>query len=253
MENRWITGRLTAGAPRVRLICLPQAGGGAGAFSSWRAHLPEGVELAPVELPGRGTREADPMPARFDDLVDALYKGLLPELDVPYVLFGHSFGGTLAYELTLRIEERGAPIPLATLVSASRAPQTPPTGTISDAPDKELLAWLVNSDGLPRELLKYPDYVAYLLRTIRTDLAFAERYLVSDPRPVRTPLHALCGEEDQVVTAEQVRHWKECAAGGHSFTVMPGGHSYHQTHAPQLMEFVREILPADGTPEEERP
>jgi hypothetical protein len=136
MENRWITGRLTAGAPHVRLICLPQAGGGVGAFSSWRAHLPDGVELAPVELPGRGTREADPMPARFDDLVDALYKGLLPELDVPYVLFGRSFGGALAYELTLRIEERGAPAPFATLVSASRAPQTPPTGTSRTPPTR---------------------------------------------------------------------------------------------------------------------
>ncbi|WP_369237488.1 thioesterase II family protein [Streptomyces sp. R21] len=252
MENRWITGRLTVGAPRVRLICLPQAGGGAGAFSAWRAHIPEGVELAPVELPGRGTREADPMPARFDDLVDALYEGIVPELDVPYVLFGHSFGGVLAYELTLRIEERGAPAPLATLVSASRAPQTPSTGTISDASDSELLAWLVNTGGLPHELLKYQSYVAYLLRTIRTDIALAERYLVPDPRPVRTPLHTLCGEEDRVVTAEQVRHWKECAGGEHSFTVMPGGHSCHQTHAAQLMEFIREILLPGRVPEEER-
>ncbi|MEV5379875.1 alpha/beta fold hydrolase [Streptomyces nondiastaticus] len=230
-----VVGRVAAGEPRVRLICLPQAGGSAGTFSSWRGHLPPGFELAAVDLPGRGTRGAEPLPAGLGALADRLADALAPELGMPYALFGHSLGALVAYELAVRIERRGLRPPLALLVSASRAPHVPVTARVSGRDDQALLAWLTAIGGIPQDLLRYPAYLRHALRVIRADLGLAERYHAPDPVRVRTPLHVFGGTEDQLVPADQLARWSACAAGEHTLTLLPGGHSYPYTGAPAVL------------------
>lgn len=242
--NRWITGRLSVGETRVRLICLAQAGAGAGAFSGWRRHVPDGYELAPVELPGRGTRESEPMPESFEALVDALFAGLSQELTVPYVLFGHSFGGFLAYELSRRIEAGGElPPPVATLVSGSRAPHIPPQRKMWERDDRELINWLTDNGGLPLELLRYTDFVQHVIRAIRADLRLAENYLVPQPVALRRPLHVFGGAKDQVAPPEGLSHWRQCAADEFSATILPGGHAFPHKDPEAMMAAVLGVLP----------
>ncbi|GAB2724297.1 thioesterase II family protein [Streptomyces bullii] len=246
----WISARYAAGPPRSRLICLPHAGGGAGSFGSWRPHLPEGVELAPVELPGRGSRIDEPVPRDFDALVDALFEGLRGEFTLPYALFGHSYGAVLGYELTRRIEREiagGAALraPRALLVSGSRAPHVPlyrePVGEGDDA---SLIAWLRHSGGLPEELLGFPDFLRELLRAVRADMRFAEGYLVPRPVAVGCPLVALAGAEDTVSPVDRVEPWSRYTTAAHRMRVLPGGHHFPQTHARATVSAVLEELAA---------
>lgn len=76
----WVSARFTVGNPRLRLIRLPPAGGGAGVFHGRRPYVPEHMELVPVELPGRGSRIDEPVPDDLDALAAALLHGLGPEL-----------------------------------------------------------------------------------------------------------------------------------------------------------------------------
>jgi surfactin synthase thioesterase subunit len=238
--RRWITGRVAAGTPRVRLIGLPQAGGGAGAFRSWRALLPEGVELAPVELPGRGTRAAEAMPDSFDDLVDALVTGTAAERAMPYVLFGHSFGAVLAYEIARRAETT----PLALIVSASRAPHLPAERRMSSADEAELVRWLTATGGLPPELLEFPEFLRQVLRPIRQDMRFAEDYLIAAPVPVACPVYAFAGLDDEVVTADQVACWAGYSTAGFRHATFPGGHCYPSTRPAPLLAAIADVVSA---------
>ncbi|WP_377267934.1 thioesterase II family protein [Peterkaempfera sp. SMS 1(5)a] len=240
--NLWITGRYAVGDPKVRLICVPQAGAGAGAFSGWRRHLPAGVELAPVELPGRGTREREPLPENTEALAEALFQGLRAELDMPYVLFGHSLGGLLTYEVARRIEAQGLRAPLAVLISGARAPQVPSLRTMSDASDDRLLGWIADNGGLPRELLSYPTFVAEILRAIRTDLRYAEEYLLPEPPALHSPLHIFGGLDDAITPPEQMPRWQRVATGEFSVTMLPGGHAFPHTDPAALLGFVRDVL-----------
>ncbi|MEU2790653.1 thioesterase domain-containing protein [Streptomyces sp. NPDC007100] len=233
----WISARHVAGPLRSRLICLPHAGGGAGTFRSWRPFLPEGVELAPVELPGRGSRIDEPLPRSFDVLVDALFEALRGEFTVPYAFFGHSFGALLGYELTRRIERetgRGADLrrPSALLVSGSRAPHVPLEGeTVAGGDEARLIAWLRDSGGLPDELLGFPDFLRDLLRAVRSDVAFAEGYLLPRPTAVSCPLVAFAGAEDTVSPVAHVAPWNLYTTAEHRMHVLPGGHYFPQSHA----------------------
>ncbi|MEZ3181239.1 alpha/beta fold hydrolase [Streptomyces pimonensis] len=228
----WIVGRHAVGRPRLRLFCLPPAGGSAASFNVWRPFLPRGVELAPVELPGRGSRIGEPVPYALEPLADALLEAVHGELDLPYVLFGHSFGAVVAYELTRRIERReDLRAPSALVVSAHRAPHVPLVRErLTGSSDRTLAAWLHRHGGLPGELLEHPEFLSDLLCAVRADLEIAERYLLPEPAPVRTPLVVLAGAADDVAAPAVVEPWDEYHEASPRVRLVPGGHSYPRTH-----------------------
>jgi surfactin synthase thioesterase subunit len=242
-NNRWITGRHCVGLARIRLICVPHAGAAAGAFSGWRRHLPQGVELAPVELPARGTRAEETMPAGFDALADALFDGLRPELTMPYVLFGHSLGGALGYEVARRVEEHGLRAPLAVLISGSRAPQVPALRTLAGSDDQTLLTWLADNGGLPRELHDYPSFLQEILRALRMDLEYADSYFVADPPPLHCPVHIFGGADDAVTPPVELPRWERCAAREFGVTLLPGGHSFPHTDPGAMIAAIQNAIP----------
>ncbi len=228
--NPWIVGRAAAGGPRVRLLCFPQAGGSAGAFATWRQRLPDGLELLPVELPGHGTRRAEPMPATLEELAGAVLSGVTPELGAPYALFGHSFGALVAYELARQIRGSQLPQPQGLLLSAARPPHVPPPDTphsrmhLQD--DETLVNWLRETNGLPEALLRHPDYVRLVLTTMRADATLTSRYRRTEPEPLGCPLHVFGGLADPVVTPGDLEEWVGYEGPDFSLTLYPGDHFY---------------------------
>lgn len=247
-RNPWVSARHAVGHPRLRLICLPPAGGSAAIFKAWRPYVPEGIELLPVELPGRGARFDEPVPDALDPLVDSLLEGLRPELTLPYALFGHSFGAALAYELTRRAErEGGVRAPDVLIASGSRAPHQPVGRTgIADSGVEELIAWMRHNGGLPAELLDHPGFLEELLHPVRGDLALAERYLLPEPVTVGCPLVAFAGRDDEVSPVAHVEGWAAYTSAAHRMRVLPGGHAFPRSHPEAVMTAVLEVLAETG-------
>ena len=109
---------------RMRVLAVPQAGMGAWAFHGWQAALPETVELLPVELPGRNSRMLEPKGQSMRQLVTALVDALSNTLrEKLFVVFGHSLGAWMAYEVCVELAQRGGPQPVGLVVSGARAPQ----------------------------------------------------------------------------------------------------------------------------------
>ncbi|WP_441247476.1 thioesterase II family protein [Kitasatospora sp. McL0602] len=233
--NPWIVGRLASGAPRARLLCLPHAGGSAGAYAAWRPVLPGAFEMVPVELPGHGTRAAVPYAASVPALVAELADALEGELASPYALFGHSFGALLALELALEIGRRGLPGPRALLVSAARPPHVVRERPEGDEDDEQLLGWLLRTGGIPEVLLRHTEYVRQVLSTIRADLRLAEEFRWDGPRALPFPLHVLGGREDPVVTPAELEEWAEYEGPDLSITLHPGGHFYLFEHSTAVL------------------
>ncbi|GGV28716.1 thioesterase [Streptomyces griseoflavus] len=232
----WIVGRVTAPDARLRLICLPQAGGSAASFAPWRLTPPPGIELATVELPGRGVRSAEPVPDTLEELADAVLDGIAGELRAPYALFGHSFGALIGYELAVRIRRRGLTPPAALLVSASRAPHTRVLRRVTDRDDEGLLSWLEGFGGFPPELRRYPAYLRYAVRTVRRDLALAEAYTAPGPVAAGCPLHVFGGADDTLVSPQRLEDWRDCADDGFTLRLLPGGHDCPFTHAGDMLD-----------------
>src|ERR1043166_562335 len=103
-SNPWIDAipGLRAGV-KLRLFCLPYAGGGASMYRAWRPVFPSSIEICPVFLPGREKRIHEPHIRDCNLLLENLMKALVQFTDEPYALFGHSMGAFLAYELAVSL------------------------------------------------------------------------------------------------------------------------------------------------------
>ncbi|WP_329348829.1 alpha/beta fold hydrolase [Streptomyces sp. NBC_01261] len=232
----WIVGRIPATRTRLRLFCLPPAGGSSGSFAPWRlAAVRPDFELATVELPGRGVRAGQQLPPTLEELADAVLDGIAEEFDMPYALFGHSFGALLGYEIAVRAGRRGLNPPAALLVSASRAPHAPVPTRVSRLADQDLLERLNSFGAFPPELSRYPEYLRYALRTVRRDLALVEGYQPTEAVRLGFPLHVFGGAGDPLVGEEQLARWRDCAGGEFTSRRLPGGHDYLFTAAAPML------------------
>jgi medium-chain acyl-[acyl-carrier-protein] hydrolase len=228
---------------RIRLFCLPYAGGGAGVFREWGRLVPPEVQLLPVNLPGRGNRFTEPQPTRCDALVEQLAEELDPFLDLPFALFGHSMGALLGFELALRLRALGRPLPEMLLVSGRRAPHLPSEKRQLHAlPEDEFRAELRGLNGTPEEILEHPELMELFSPILRADFELCETYVPRAAEPLDLPVSAFGGLEDPDVSREDVLAWKEHTRGPFRLRMFPGGHFFLGPARAQLVHAVSEDL-----------
>jgi medium-chain acyl-[acyl-carrier-protein] hydrolase len=229
--NPWVVRYRPEPAARLRLFCLPHAGGGASAFRQWAGRMPAGVEVVAVQLPGREGRFAEPAFDGCPPLVAALADGLRPELDRPFALFGHSLGAIVAFELARHLARAGGPTPVHLFVSGSAAPHVrPPRPPVHDLPEAEFIAELRRRGGTPPAVLEHAELMQLLLPTLRADFSISDTYRCT-PGSFDGPLTAYAGTDDATVRPEHAEAWREVTAGPFAFRAFPGGHFFPYTTA----------------------
>lgn len=211
----------------LRVLCLPYAGGSAAVYRDWQRHLPAGVEVCAVELPGHGARIGERPARRLLPLVREMVTGLAGLLHEPYSVFGHSLGGLLAYELVRTARERGLPAPVHLFLSAVAAPGTPPTRpAVRDATDDELRAELVALNGTPAELLRSAELMALMLPVLRADFSVLETYECAPGAPLDVPVSLFAGSHDTVVPTSSMSPWSGRFDRAPRVRLFPGDHFF---------------------------
>jgi medium-chain acyl-[acyl-carrier-protein] hydrolase len=243
LTSNWVVPATPAQSASSRLFCLPYAGAGASLFHSWRAHLPPGVELLAVQLPGRENRLREPWFTDVIELGAALGPALRPYLDRPYSLLGYSFGALLAFELARWLRHQGERPPGHLFVAARRAPHLAGTGpAIHLYSDSELVEWLRELGGTPDLLLAHPELLPLYLPILRADLAAHETYRYRPEAPLDVPISAFGGRRDTQASCHEIEAWREHTTLAHTTRFYPGGHFFCQEHqANFLRDLCREL------------
>jgi surfactin synthase thioesterase subunit len=232
-ESPWLLCRTRRPTAAVRLYCLPYSGGSAGEFLFWSDALPD-FEVWGVQPPGRGSRIEDQPFTSMPDLVAALADEVKPE--PPYVLFGHSLGAAVSYELVLALRARGLPLPERLYLSAHRAPHlTRPGGKLADLNDDALLAEIEDqNDPLPAELRDDPDWRELTLGGLRADLRIVDTYAPGQSDPLPGPVIVMGGTQDPTVSEADLRAWRPCTTGTFELRMFAGGHFYFREHLDDI-------------------
>ena len=68
-----------------------------------------------MQLPGRETRLREKPIADIDALLALMIPGLLPLMDKPFLLYGHSMGAIIAYEVACRLQAARFKVVVASL------------------------------------------------------------------------------------------------------------------------------------------
>jgi pyochelin biosynthetic protein PchC len=212
---------------RGALICLPHAGGTANTYAAWPAHLPADLAVYGVQYPGRQDRFGESPAVSIAVMARHIATAAEPLVgNHPFVLFGHSMGAYLAYEVCVELERRHGPVADLLVVSGVSAPHHKEPSEIHRLPDAAFTDVVASDNAGFADLLANPDLVEVLLPMIRDDYRLYEVYQPADPAPVRAALLVTGGTADPDVDADGLATWAELATGGFDLVTFPGGHFY---------------------------
>jgi surfactin synthase thioesterase subunit len=234
---------------RTALYCLPYAGASSAAlYASWRRAVPDWLDIRPVELPGRGRRIAEPPCHSMEALTRQLADEMRGCLAQRYVLFGHSLGAWLAFELAHALSASGAPGPELVFVSAANAPlrseagRAPYRRLISDA---DVVARMRELAGTPPELLDNAEMLALMLPAVRADFDLCGAYRYQAKPPLTCPLHVFGGHGDASTSPEGLSAWQGETAANCAVEMLDGGHFFINERRDDLLRsIVRRLAPA---------
>jgi medium-chain acyl-[acyl-carrier-protein] hydrolase len=233
----WITRPRPVPGAALRLFCFPFAGGGASVYRAWTASLAPAVEVCLVQPPGREERYSEPAFTDLVTLAGAVAREMAASwLDGRYAFFGHSMGALVAFETARALRRGDAPPPAALFVSSYVAPQAAEgRRPIHDLPDAAFVDEVRRLRGTPEAVLKSDELMAFVLPILRADFRACDTYRYSAEAPLRCPIVAYGGCDDEHVSADQLDQWRTQTAADFDRLELPGNHFFLQSHRDQLL------------------
>jgi len=184
--------------------------------------------------------------SQMQPLVTELMSVFAKVTDRPYVLFGHSLGSRVGFEVILECQSRDLPLPAAFIASGSRAPYLPKRELpIHDLPDAQFVEALRDLAGTPEEVLNNSELMQWLLPLLRADFRIADQHRASQTR-IGCPLTVLAGTEDATIPPQDIEAWRNLAAGECEIHWVSGGHFFVERNREWVLERVNAILARVG-------
>jgi medium-chain acyl-[acyl-carrier-protein] hydrolase len=233
--NPWLTILRPNRSAKIRLICIPYAGGGPQMFRNWPALLPV-AEVVAVNLPGRGRRIGEPPFTSLVPLARALSRALGSLCGSPFAFFGHSMGALIAYETARQLRRDYGIRPVHLFVSGAFAPHLPDPNPLHGLSDKEFLEEVRKLGGMPEEVLASTELMELLLPTLRADFTVAETYTCGLEEPLSCPITAFGGTDDPLATPAEVSCWPLHTDGRSQIHMYRGGHFFLESALPQIVD-----------------
>ncbi|MEV5676432.1 MULTISPECIES: thioesterase II family protein [unclassified Streptomyces] len=231
--------------PRTTVLCVPFAGAGASVFRPWLPLCENRFDLAAVQLPGREQRFAE---EPYQDVAVAV-EGLMPEVlervsgGGPVVLFGHSLGAVLSYEIAHRLAATDGVELAALVVSGSPGPWTRRENGASGLDDEQFLERVKEFAGYRHEALEDPEMRELLLPSLRADVEMHESYVALSDTPLPVPITSVRGSTDTLVTPDQAMEWGKATGREFDFVEVEGGHMYLVDNAEGLIRVLADVCP----------
>lgn len=224
-------------AAKVRLFCLPYAGGGGSIYRNWPARLAGVAEVRPILLPGREARLRERPHTRMQPLVEAIVEGIAAELGGPFALFGHSMGALIAFEVARRIQRDRGLSPVCLFVSGARPPHAVWTeAPVHSLPDREFLDCLHDRyHAIPEAVRANRELAEIVLPALRADFEILETYRCEDATKLACPIVAYGGMQDDTVAGEELESWGRYTGSAFHCRMLPGDHFFLRTAEAGLL------------------
>lgn len=235
-RRAWFRGFPARPARQVRLVCFPHACGSATAYRPWDGLLPPDVELVAVQYPGHGDRFGEPCATSVHEIADEVADGLRGAAWPPLVLFGHSLGAAIAYEVARRLGPDDVDL-RGLIVSGRPAPHVAGAPPVFDT-DEELWAELARLGGTDAQLAGNAAARKVFTPLLRADYRLNATYRPASGGMLSCAITGYRGRDDDTVSRDQLARWADLTTGPFRFEEFGGGHFYL---ASARREFVRTL------------
>jgi medium-chain acyl-[acyl-carrier-protein] hydrolase len=168
----------------------------------------------------------------MEALVDALGPVLANHDDLPYAIFGYSFGALVAFELARWMRRHRRRGPQRLLLASLVAPQILAKARLQlhTLPDEELIEQVgLRYAEMPPALLHDGAMRAIILRTLRSDMACIETYEYAPADPLDVPIDVYVGDRDRATPRALLEGWKHQSRRAVGLHLLSGGHFVFET------------------------
>ncbi|MET7418870.1 alpha/beta fold hydrolase [Dactylosporangium sp. NPDC005555] len=237
----WFDQRFRSVTATHSLYCFPFAGGSATYYAGWERYFTGRVELVPVQLPGRGARMVEPPATDLGGLADQLAGAIAAE-PTEIVLFGHSMGAILAFEVARRLRTADRPVRHLFVTGRPAPPIVRPREPVSDLPRAEFIDMLRDYGAADETVFEHDDLIDLLMPMLRADFSMIESYRMQPGPLLSCPVTAWCGDSDPGVPPAAMAPWGEQTSGPFALSVLPGGHFFLTEHHARVVREVHAAL-----------
>lgn len=212
---------------KVKLFCIPHAGGSSIIYYPWRKYIGNHIELIPLELKGRGRKITEELSGSLDDMVADLYENIRKELYTGrYAIFGHSMGSIVAYELVRKIQLNKDPMPIHLFVSGSNPPEfKSKIASIYKETDERICEEIQKLGGTPQILFENNELLQLYISIFKSDFRNLYEYSYHEGK-VNCNACVLGGLDDKEFDQTNVRNWGNYITGDCLMKFFNGGHFY---------------------------
>lgn len=224
----------------LRLFAFPFAGGGTAIYRQWGERLRR-TNVYSALLPGRERRLGEPPIGDMSLLIDRMLPAFLSLADRPFVLFGHSMGALIAYELAIRLRAHDM-CPRHLIVSAYRSPECPKRRVLHPLPDTEFVDELRGYGGTEANVLAQPELMEILLPMIRADFRLHETYVFTNRPPLNCPVTAIVATRDQHVAEDEMTAWADKTDRSFALMRVDGSHFYISESPDSALAIVQDCI-----------
>lgn len=237
--NKWFVNANVNSAAKLRLFCIPYAGGGASAFYEWSHFFPKEIEVCSIQLPGRENRGMEVPLTNLQQIVEIVAEEIQPLINIPFAFFGHSMGALISFELARTIRQKSKVNPVHLFVSGRHAPQIPcAKQDYHLLSDEQFIQELRSLNGTPEIVLQDAEMMSILLPRLRADFSVCGSYQYKNDEPFECPITAFGGKDDNGVTYQSLEAWREQTKREFSMCTYPGDHFFLYESKYEMIEFM---------------
>lgn len=224
----------------ITVFCIPFAGGSASSYFSWKRRLAVlGLNLCAIELKGRGKRYGVPLDVSFNDTAEDIFKQIREKVEgEPFVIFGHSMGGMLAYAVADKMVRTMGYKNFSLMISGVNPPHARKEENLHRLSKADFMIQMEKLGGIPREVLENKELYDMCARIIFSDVKNLELYKFPEKQePLPIPFTILYGEKD-TVTNERIVEWKKYSSISCECCKFEGCHFYIFDEASKVCELL---------------
>lgn len=228
--------------PKVQLICFPYAGSGASLFYPWLNFLSNDFEVWAFQAPGHEELMDQALISDLEEMKRYILHKIIPIIRPPFILFGHSLGAVLAYEVAKELQYRNL-IPELLVVSGRQPPHLKSKmHLISHLNNEDFIKEVFGLNGTPSELMTSKDFLEMATPILRADFKLAENYQIEITEKIKCPVRVLGSTMDKWIDTQEIDEWSKTTEKSCETYIFEGDHFHLKQNSKLVTDYLNALL-----------
>lgn len=227
---------------KPQIFLLHYAGGDRNSFRPLIDALQSHFQVETPELPGRGDRMSEPplknKQEAVADVLEQIKKARQKE--VPYLMYGHSMGAILGFEICHAMEKEGD-APIHFVATGYPGPGIKETNPIAHLPKTEFFTEVRKLGGISDEVMQYEELLDFFEPVLRGDFSLLENKSNQVPNiKIQTPIYAVMGKSEKY--ALNIRNWASYTEAECECQIVNGNHFFINQNFNYLSQVIKNLM-----------